>query len=95
MADASDIFSDNLDLFSAEDPMTESPSEVHYGPIHSKIVSRSPHRFSSHWCSFTAFFFVRDSSLILKAKLSLCLLPKSSIAALYVQRLSRYQRTWY
>ncbi|GHJ87627.1 hypothetical protein NliqN6_4029 [Naganishia liquefaciens] len=37
MTDASDIFSDTLDLFTTDDPLTASPSEVHYGPIQSKI----------------------------------------------------------
>lgn len=42
MTDATDIFSDTLALFASDDALAEPPTEVRYGPIQSKIVSRSP-----------------------------------------------------
>lgn len=39
MADSEDIFSDTLGLFESDDALGDPPTEVHYGPIESKIVS--------------------------------------------------------
>jgi hypothetical protein len=41
MTDTTDIFSDTLGLFANDEDLAEPPTEVRYGPIQSKIVSRT------------------------------------------------------
>lgn len=75
MTDATDIFSDTLALFGSEDALAEPPTEVRYGPIQSRIVSRSHLRVMS-----VVFILVSDSSLIMRERDSKCSLHRSSIA---------------
>lgn len=77
MTDATDIFSDTLTLFVDEDAPLEPPTEVRYGPVQSKIVSRAPRSRPVLWClsSFS------HSSLITRERLSKFSPHRSSTAA--------------